>query len=87
MVDNETSLDFEKYVNAHYREAMNVCSMVNVIKPPQSGAETEAEAACRTGFVMGLQWIGKLMGLNLAMPGAEVRAHIDAAIEQSEGKE
>ena len=79
-MDKNGQMSFEDFVNTHYEQQIkNLYEFTKVVRP-ESKNEPEKDYF-ELGFTMGIQWIGSMLGLELAMPPKEQRDIIDRALE------
>ena len=73
---NKERQQFQDFVNAHHKEHMEqMYQMTQVLRPAEHG-EPERDFF-ETGFILGVQWIGDLLGLELCYPDKEFRGKLD----------
>lgn len=74
--EKDAAQSFADFVNNNYKERMNGMHQIAKHFRPQEG-EDEMEFMYDIGFITALNWIGNLLGVELAMPSKEDRDKID----------
>ena len=75
---------FEDYVNSNYEERMK--KMWEVAKTFLNDEPDPRQNAYELGWISALQWIGRLLGIELAMPTDEDKKKIDELFNNNNKK-